>query len=317
MTAAPHARPGRLCGRPRGPPSARTRSSSWPRPPLLAAARAEAEACSRRSTWRTAASAPTPTWSAPTAAAGIVGPGHPLLVAALGAAIAAAHETDGLVDPALGRSLEALGYDRDFAELPGRRRPRRAPDAGAASRRLARDGRRPGGRGARARGRRARPRRRGQGIRRRPPGRSIAERLASDCVVSLGGDVASAPSRTPGATRGRWQSPRRRATPRPSWSSSTAAASPRPPPRTGAGGAAAASVHHLLDPRTGRPVRARGARRPWRRRLRRGEHGQHRRARARRRAACLARRARPARAARGRTTGRSPRSAAGRAEDAA
>ena len=43
---------------------------------------------------------------------------HPLLVAALTAALAAAEETGGLVDPTLGAALEALGYDRDFAELP-------------------------------------------------------------------------------------------------------------------------------------------------------------------------------------------------------
>jgi thiamine biosynthesis lipoprotein len=42
----------------------------------------------------------------------------PLLVAALTTAIAAAVETDGLVDPTLGHSLAAAGYDRDFTIVP-------------------------------------------------------------------------------------------------------------------------------------------------------------------------------------------------------
>jgi thiamine biosynthesis lipoprotein len=52
-------------------------------------------------------------------------PGHwvavdPLLVAAVDEAVAAARATDGLVSPLLGRSLVALGYDRDFGELVAR-----------------------------------------------------------------------------------------------------------------------------------------------------------------------------------------------------
>jgi thiamine biosynthesis lipoprotein len=51
----------------------------------------------------------------------------------LGAALRAARDTGGLVDPTVGRSLAALGYDRDFASLPtgpGRRTetPDPAPD---------------------------------------------------------------------------------------------------------------------------------------------------------------------------------------------
>jgi FAD:protein FMN transferase len=41
----------------------------------------------------------------------------PLFAEALGIALDAAVETDGLVDPTLGRSLTTLGYDRDFALL--------------------------------------------------------------------------------------------------------------------------------------------------------------------------------------------------------
>jgi thiamine biosynthesis lipoprotein len=39
----------------------------------------------------------------------------PLLVQAVGAAIDAAAETDGLVDPTLGHAMAAIGYDRDIA----------------------------------------------------------------------------------------------------------------------------------------------------------------------------------------------------------
>ncbi len=41
----------------------------------------------------------------------------PVLVAAVAAACAAAEQTDGLVNPLLGRTLMQLGYDRDFGEL--------------------------------------------------------------------------------------------------------------------------------------------------------------------------------------------------------
>jgi thiamine biosynthesis lipoprotein len=41
----------------------------------------------------------------------------PLFANALGIALGAAVETDGLVDPTLGRTLTTLGYDRDFALL--------------------------------------------------------------------------------------------------------------------------------------------------------------------------------------------------------
>ncbi|SDT74879.1 FAD:protein FMN transferase [Actinoplanes derwentensis] len=51
--------------------------------------------------------------------------GRPVIVSALlaelvGAALTAARETDGAVDPTVGGALCALGYDRDFAELAGR-----------------------------------------------------------------------------------------------------------------------------------------------------------------------------------------------------
>jgi thiamine biosynthesis lipoprotein len=42
----------------------------------------------------------------------------PVLAGAVRCALQAAAETDGLVDPTLGRSLVALGYDRTFSALP-------------------------------------------------------------------------------------------------------------------------------------------------------------------------------------------------------
>ena len=45
-------------------------------------------------------------------------PVGPVLAATVTAALLAAQQTDGLVDPTLGRALVAAGYDRSFAELP-------------------------------------------------------------------------------------------------------------------------------------------------------------------------------------------------------
>lgn len=52
-----------------------------------------------------------------------------VLVPLVGAALDAARATDGIVDPTVGRHLEALGYDRDFAaitDVPLAPHPRRA-----------------------------------------------------------------------------------------------------------------------------------------------------------------------------------------------
>ena len=53
----------------------------------------------------------------------------PLLVAAVGVAIDAARETDGLVDPCLGQQLVEIGYDDDLAVVLARRSPRDVPAA--------------------------------------------------------------------------------------------------------------------------------------------------------------------------------------------
>jgi len=47
----------------------------------------------------------------------------PLLLDAVSAALRAARITDGDVDPTIGAALIALGYDRDFAQLPARKAP--------------------------------------------------------------------------------------------------------------------------------------------------------------------------------------------------
>jgi thiamine biosynthesis lipoprotein len=56
-----------------------------------------------------------------------------LFAVALEAALSAARSTDGAVDPCVGDSIAALGYDRDFAELPADGAPvvRVVPLAGA------------------------------------------------------------------------------------------------------------------------------------------------------------------------------------------
>ncbi|MGH8920048.1 MAG: FAD:protein FMN transferase, partial [Actinomycetes bacterium] len=41
----------------------------------------------------------------------------PLLFEAVEVALRAARQTDGAVDPTVGRAIRLLGYDRDFAEL--------------------------------------------------------------------------------------------------------------------------------------------------------------------------------------------------------
>ncbi len=197
---------------------------------------------------------------------------HPLLVAALTAALAAADETGGLVDPTLGRALETLGYDRDFAELPRPAGPDAADahQAGPAQQTDPADPAhvpavvQPGA---------------WQAVGVDPAGRirvpdgvvldlgavgkafaadlvagSVARTVGADCVISIGGDVAvGATADSPGHP---WQ----------------VAVAEGPADRPAQlvvldrGGIATsttthrrwqhdgATVHHLLDPRTGRPV---------------------------------------------------------------
>jgi FAD:protein FMN transferase len=105
----------------------------------------------------------------------------PLFARALSAALDAAAETDGLVDPTLAAALEAAGYDRDFALLGDRSEPA-GPAAPSRLGEVRLDGL----------------------ILRRPPGLALdlngvvkslaideaAARLPGDGFVSAGGDIA-------------------------------------------------------------------------------------------------------------------------------
>ncbi len=121
----------------------------------------------------------------------------PLLATLLRAALTAARESDGAVDPTLGKVLAGLGYDRDLSEL--RAHPPRTPRIVVRTH--------PGWRALRLEGRRLRM----------PPGTQLdlgatAKALAADrcahlvheelgtgVLVSLGGDVATAgPAPDPG-----------------------------------------------------------------------------------------------------------------------
>ena len=190
------------------------------------------------------------------ARAGHAVPVDPVLVAAVRVAIAAAHESDGLVDPCLGAQLVALGYDADLGvvalrpDQPWRPLPRhpagawrdvevedetvRVPrgislDLGATAKAWAAD----------------------------LVALTILEELGSGCVVSLGGDirvvgddrVPSWPVRVtekPDDQGGTWV-----------WlDAGGLATSSTVVRRWRAGGA---ERHHLVDPRTGLPVDG-----PWR-----------------------------------------------------
>lgn len=183
----------------------------------------------------------------------------PLLVEAATVALDAAHVTDGLVDPLLGRSLVELGYDRDFATIvPRREEPLTAARPGA-WREIEIDAhdsriRIPAGTaidlGATCKAWAA-----------DVLATDIADRLSTPVLVSIGGDLrAAAPA---GADPAAWE----------------VLVTERPEPRDGdaepdrvridQGGLATSStqvrrwrragaeLHHVLDPRTGLPVAGR------------------------------------------------------------
>jgi thiamine biosynthesis lipoprotein len=197
---------------------------------------------------------------------------HPLLVAALTAALAAAEDTDGLVDPTLGRALEALGYDRDFAQLPIPRPGTAVPQPQEP------EPQEPQPAGPAAIPEIVRPEAwrevdvDPQGRVRVPAGvvldlgavgkafaadlvaGSIARSVGADCVVSLGGDVAvGATSDSPGhpwqvaVAEGPGDDPAQLVV----LDRGGMATSTTTHRRWEHGGS---TVHHLLDPRTGRPV---------------------------------------------------------------
>ena len=176
----------------------------------------------------------------------------PVLADLLDAALTAARDTDGDVDPTVGGSMLGLGYDRSLAELadgplwptpaPGwrsveldreRRRVRVAPgvhlDLGATAKAWTAD----------------------------RAAADVAARTGSGCLVSLGGDVAVAGP----APQGGWRIRVEDVTGHPG----DAATGPATVVRLRRGGLATSStahrrwrrdgveLHHLLDPRTGLP----------------------------------------------------------------
>lgn len=167
----------------------------------------------------------------------------PVLVAAVRTALEVAADTDGLVDPLLGRTLVSLGYDRDFAELrdAGARRLHRH-DPTAWQRLGVRDD--------------AIHVPRGHALDLGATGKAYAADLVlahldSDAVVSVGGDVAvrgDAPwpigiAEHPGQEPGEVLLLHR----------GGAATSSTAVRRWTAGGV---RRHHLIDPRTGAPTRS-------------------------------------------------------------
>ncbi len=183
----------------------------------------------------------------------------PLLALALSAALRAARQTDGLVDPTVGRAMRALGYDRDFDRACERTEPltirlERVPgwqvlalDPGVSSVRVPR----------------------GIEIDLGSTGKALAADLAaaaaheatgSGALVSIGGDIAIAGE-----------------TPAGGWRVLAAESSELPPDSPGevvalhAGAIATSSttvrrwtrggvtLHHIVDPRTGLPAYG-----PWR-----------------------------------------------------
>jgi FAD:protein FMN transferase len=182
------------------------------------------------------------------------------LLAAVADALAAAAETDGLVDPTVGRALQNAGYDRTFTLVRERDgwTPRLVTATGSHWRDVAIDDVRgalmiPEGveldLGATAKAKEA-----------DDAALELAAVLGSGVLVSLGGDVAVAG--TP--PRGGWcvriaddhAAPHDVAGPLVALGSGGLATSGTTVRRWRAGGAEA---HHLIDPRTGRPAAT-----PWR-----------------------------------------------------
>ncbi len=174
----------------------------------------------------------------------------PLLVAAVDVAVAAARATDGLVDPCLGRSLVLLGYDADLAVVQSRgpvpgHRVTPTPDAwqqigtdpeggllvpegcaidlGATCKAWASD----------------------------LVAASIVDRLGCDMVVSLGGDVRIAGPEQPGWAIDITERPGDD-DPEQVWLTGGGLATSSTTGRRWA--SEHGDVHHVLDPRTGRPT---------------------------------------------------------------
>ncbi|WP_025155756.1 FAD:protein FMN transferase [Leifsonia aquatica] len=179
----------------------------------------------------------------------------PLFAEYLETALAVAADTDGAVDPTLGADLEAIGYDRDFAELP-------VPDGIAGVSLSLRRPRRAGWRRTRLE----------DGRLHLPPGLRLdlgasakahaADRIAhlvadatgASVLVSLGGDLATA-----GPARRRWEVLVQDRAEDPSQQVSIPNGSAIATSSTGKRRwrTAEGTAHHILDPRYGLPVDAR------------------------------------------------------------
>lgn len=189
--------------------------------------------------------------------AGQATPVSPLLAEVIGASLRGAMLTEGDVDPTLGRAMESLGYDRDFASVPARGGALRVTvrhlprwrqivldeaaclltmpvgvrlDLGATAKAWAAD----------------------------RSAQRIAEELGCGVLVSLGGDIAVAGEVPPGGWSVRVQDV--------TGDPSAAADGPSSVVAIRSGGLATSStaarrwqrggdlMHHILDPRTGRPA---------------------------------------------------------------
>jgi thiamine biosynthesis lipoprotein len=159
-----------------------------------------------------------------------------LFAHAVRAALGAAAATDGLVDPTLGRAVEAAGYDTDFSLLEDDDERPLAPTAPGRWRTLRLSGR----------------------LLSRPPGtlldlNGVVKGLAVDASLALlggdgfvaaGGDVAARGGTVVGLPRGGSVVLR-------AGGLATSGSTSRRWRRAGS------SQHHLIDPRTGRPARSR------------------------------------------------------------
>jgi FAD:protein FMN transferase len=186
------------------------------------------------------------------------GPASPLFMEALESALRGARVTDGAVDPTVGRSLLALGYDCDYRELRGRPSDRPLLEAPAPA---------PGWHGVRLDERERRVE--------LPPGvvldlgatakalcvdraaQSVAQELGVGVVVNIGGDLAVAgpPPRDGWLVSVRENSSDERADDQCSVSVfdgglATSGTSVRRWTRAGR------EIHHIVDPRTGWPAPA-------------------------------------------------------------
>jgi thiamine biosynthesis lipoprotein len=173
----------------------------------------------------------------------------PLLAELVGAALAAAHRTEGRVDPTLGGALVGLGYDKDLAVLPADPGWRVRPAADPAWRRIRLTGTEltvPAGvlldLGAT-----------GKAFAADRCARLVAERFGTGVLVALGGDIATAGE----APEGGWRILVSDGPDEPSCTvavpaGAALATSSTVSRRWRTGGQV---LHHILDPRTCRPAR--------------------------------------------------------------